>query len=467
MSSRALDVLLASKDRSWLRQLSFLLGEFGYKVTACADIDAALQALEASEFDFFLIEDTALAGNFQPIAQLKQSNKHRHLHVLLFCEDDENVDVVAAFENGIDDFLRKPVSIGEVLARLRAGARYCEFERRFRQQRWEDEVTGLWSKQAFVDRLGLEMKKSGKARNLAVVMLDLDFFRRVNSEYGHDAGDRALREVAGVVQEHCLPGQFVSRLEEDCFAMLLPDHSLDKAAKLAEKLRNSLLGLELNEFDPSLRLSASLGVVACQTDHDTPENVLARGRQAVNDAKQSGRNCSACYGQYDDDRKGWKQTIANGNPFESCVARDVMTPFSLLLRGTDTIAFAEALFAQTQLDVLPVLDIHARFVGLVERENVRESIKGKNRSAQAVESIMTKGVPTLADDTTFETVIEQFIREDQSLLVVTKGPRPCGYIARERFLALVKPVEAELFTAEGGYSTGTDYLVVPDLVEVE
>ncbi len=467
MSSRALDVLLASKDRSLLRHLSFLLTEFGYKVTACADFDAALQALQATTFDFFLVEDAALSDNFQQIAQLKQSEDAKHLHVLLFCEDDEEIDIVAAFESGVDDFLRKPVSAGEVLARLRAAARYCEFERRFRQQRWEDSVTGLWSRQAFTDRLDAELKKSGKARNLALVLVDMDLFGRVNNLYGHDAGNAVLREVGAVLQENCLPGQFVARLHDDCFAVLLPDHSIDKAAKLAEKLRGAIDSLEFATVAPNLSVTASLGVVACHAEHDTPDNALQRGRQAVDDAKQSGRNCAVCYGQFDEERRVWKQTIASGNPFECCVARDVMTPFSLLLRGTDTIAFAEALFAQTQLEVLPVLDIHARFIGLVERERIRESIKGKNRSAQSIEILMTKGVPTLADDAPFEMVIEQFIRDDQSQLVVTKHQRPLGYIARERFLALVKPVEAEWFTADGGFSMGTDYLVVPDLVEVE
>ncbi|HTN74654.1 MAG TPA: diguanylate cyclase [Pirellulaceae bacterium] len=467
MSSRALDILLASKDRSLLRHLSCLLTEFGYKVVACADFDAAQQALAAASFDFLLVEDTTLSDNFQQIAQMKQASEAKHLHVMLFSDDHDNIDVVAAFENGIDDFLRKPISAGEVLARLRAGARYCEFERRFRQQRWEDPVTGLWSKQAIIDRLGVELKKSGKGRNLAVVMLDLDLFARVNALYGQATGDTVLREVANVLQEHGLPGQFVARLDDDCFAIMLPDHSVEKAMKFGEKLRSAVLNLELAEIAPTLRLTASVGVAGAYAEQETPENLLDRGRQAVDDAKQSGRNCAACYGQFDEERRLWKQTISSGNPFESCIARDVMTPFSLVLRGTDTIAFADALFAQTHLDVLPVLDIHARFVGIVEREKVRESAKSKNRAAQPVDQVTTKGIPTLSDQTKFELVIEQFIHDDQSLLVVTKGQRPLGFIARERFLALVKPVEAEFFTAEGGYSSGTDYLVVPDLVEVE
>jgi predicted transcriptional regulator len=142
-----------------------------------------------------------------------------------------------------------------------------------------------------------------------------------------------------------------------------------------------------------------------------------------------------------------------------------MTPLTLTLRPSDTLADSLALFAQSKLEWLPVLDDRGRLTGMLERNKLADVEPASPRAAQAVEIWMTRDVPHLDGDATFAAVMDKFVREEQPVLAVTNGVRPAGFIAHEQFLALVRPVSADMFADEDeSFSSHTDYLVVPDVV---
>lgn len=459
----SLHVLLVSAERSLLRLGALMLEEFEIDVTTCADPRAAQAILAAEPIDVLLLDEDLLGADPQRITAWKEASGARHVHLLLLCGTKPTLDIHEAFQYGADDFLHKPLSAGELLARLRAAARYCEFERRFDVQGWEDSVTGLWARQAIVDRLNSELGTS-RPRKLSLVLLEIDYFAGLSRLHGETLSHDALRSIATAAEKVSVAGQCVARLENGCFAVLLPDHSLEKAAKYAERLR-SAVGEVAPEIPGRDRLTVSIGVAHSHHENDKPEEFLARARQALADAQRSGGDCVATYGQYEEDRRRWSQQMSSGNPFAACVARDVMTPFFLELSGTDTLAYAATLFAQTGLEVLPVVDLQGRLTGVIDRERIAEASQSATRSAQPIEPLVARGVVKIAEATPFEKVIEQFVTADQSLLVVTaKDGHARGFIDRERFLNLVKPLETSTLASKE-YSSRTDYLVVQDLVE--
>lgn len=458
-----LRVLLVSADRSLLRQGALMLEEFAVQVTTCADARAAQSSLAADPVDILLLDEDTLGANPERLSAWKQAAGARHVHLLLLCGETPNMDILEAFQCGADDFLHKPLCAGELLARLRAAARYGEFERRFQEQTWEDAVTGLWARQAIVDRLQSELR-GGRPRKVSLVLLEIDFYDALQRAQGQAASHKALHAVVAASEHVAVANQCVARLEGGKFAVLLPDYSLEKAFKYAEKLRSAVAETQL-DVPGHTRLTVSLGAALNQPEHDTPEDLLARAAQALVDAQRSGGDCVASYGQFDDDRRRWTQQMSSGNPFASCVARDVMTPFSMELSGTDTIAYAEQIFAQTELEVLPAIDVHGRLAGVLDRERVAEAVKSTTRSSQPIEPLLARSISKISDTTPFEKVIEQFVTADQPLLVVTaKDGRARGFIDRERFLNLVKPLESSGLAAKA-FSSGTNYLVVPDFAE--
>jgi diguanylate cyclase (GGDEF)-like protein len=466
MSAHAIEVLLAANDRSLLRQLSYVLQEFGYRVVACADLETALSAMASVPFDFFILDDATLGRDFRRLAETRHAIT-RHVHVFLLCQEASGVNVLDAVEAGVDDFLAKPVSVGEILSRLRAAARYVEFDRRWVVQQWEDPLTGLWSQQAFSDRLQRELKLFTRTRKLGMVLLDLDLFRRVNACGGLEAGNHVLRTVGTLLKQNCAPGQFVARLEEDCFAVLLPDHSIEKASKWAERMRQAVAELPSEELRIDFPLTASLGVAACVAETDSPEDALRRARRALEDAKCSGGDCLICYGEHDEERRAWTKLLESGNPFNTSTARDVMTPLPVAIYSSDSVAHAVALVEQTQLTWLPVLDSSGSLLGVLSAQRLTEVNGNSQRAGMLVEQLELEPVSHLPEATAFQAVMERFLGDDETLLLVTKGTRPQGYIARDRFLSLVNPVDRETFAARSAASASASYLVVEDQIEVE
>ena len=236
-----------------------------------------------------------MAGDLATIEYLKRRRDRDHLQVYLLHRDSTEIDIEAAVESGVDDFLRKPLSIGEILARLRAGARYCEFQRRNCRRQWYDPLTGLASQTALLEHLRRHLG-GARSHNTTLAMLEVDLFDSLVATRGRDVGNELLGSVARVVEKACTAGQIVAYVGQGRFAVLLPDHSLEKAAKWAEKLREGISQLEVATLDAQLRITTSAGLAT--GDSLTAEALLKRAEEALAEAHCCGRNCLASYGDF-------------------------------------------------------------------------------------------------------------------------------------------------------------------------
>ncbi len=458
MTPANLRVLVASSDRQLLRQSALLLGQFGYEGICCADVPAALSAIGSVGCDFLIVDHDSLGHELPLVEMAKRRREAQHVHVFLLYSDLHNVDVEAAMESGVDDFLRKPLSNGEVLARLRAGARYWEFERRSRRQQWRDPLTGLATRGALLEHLDRQLPRRGRARRIALAIFDLDLFEHVAAEQGADASDEVERAVARAINAAGSAGQLAVRLSAGHFAVLLPDHSAEKASKWAEQVRHDIGELQLDSHAAGVSITASAGLAAAD-EPTTPAEFLGRAEAALEEAQDSGRNCLAVSGQFADERKAWTDLMQSGNPFRATLARDVMTPFTLHLHEEDTVAAAAALHAQSKLQWLPVTDPRGRLSGMVECRRLDDEDAGAS-----VAEVMVADLAQLSDGATFNAVMDCFVQQEEPVVVILRDDQPDGFIAREQFLALVRPVSADMFFRDDEeYSAGTEFLVVPDL----
>jgi len=167
-------------------------------------------------------------------------------------------------------------------------------ERRLQEQltkmAYYDGLTGIYNRTQFILQAKAQMEQSKlHAQPLSMILFDIDYFKRINDTYGHEAGDQALLHVTGVVREQ-LPDQAIfGRFGGEEFAIGLPECSLPDACKLAERIRQALEAKPLYYDEHAIVITSSFGIAACNAD-DAFETVFRRADQALYQAKRDGRN---------------------------------------------------------------------------------------------------------------------------------------------------------------------------------
>ena len=157
-----------------------------------------------------------------------------------------------------------------------------------------DPLTGLLNHRAFHELLRNELVGAPTVhRTVAVVMVDLDDFKRVNDVYGHDAGDGVLAKVAHVLLATVRSGDAVCRIGGEEFAMILPGADLDAASRLADRLAGRLRETEL---EPAGHMSASVGVAVGPDHAANPRELAACAEAAMMTAKARGKNRVVVFG---------------------------------------------------------------------------------------------------------------------------------------------------------------------------
>lgn len=156
-----------------------------------------------------------------------------------------------------------------------------------------DELTGAYNRRKLLDALNLSLTRFRERQiPTAVILMDVDYFKTINDQFGHVAGDEVLRGIAHHAMAHLREGDLFARFGGEEFALLLPNTTLEAAQVIAERLRGAIAkGNFLPESHPSLIVTASMGLSLIQTQDQTIEAILRRVDAALYRAKDSGRNC--------------------------------------------------------------------------------------------------------------------------------------------------------------------------------
>jgi diguanylate cyclase (GGDEF)-like protein len=154
-----------------------------------------------------------------------------------------------------------------------------------------DPLTGLANRSAFDVRMTSAANYFDRyARPFSVIALDVDFFKKFNDTWGHEAGDRVLQHVAELLRATVRDVDLPARMGGEEFVVLLPETSLRQAAEAAERIRRTLESRAVIWNGRPLSVTASLGVSACPDSTENPAEVLAQADAALYRAKDAGRN---------------------------------------------------------------------------------------------------------------------------------------------------------------------------------
>lgn len=155
-----------------------------------------------------------------------------------------------------------------------------------------DSLTGLSNRRSFMTRLEEEHARLRRfdTQQVAVLMLDLDYFKRINDTYGHAAGDEVLRQVATLIREEPRRVDLCARLGGEEFAIILAGASPDAAREFAERLRRKIAAAAIVFEGKALAVTVSIGVAAMRPGDESADVSLLRADAALYRAKDAGRN---------------------------------------------------------------------------------------------------------------------------------------------------------------------------------
>ncbi len=153
-----------------------------------------------------------------------------------------------------------------------------------------DALTGLNNRRQFEVRLKQEIAAAKRQKNpLCAMMIDIDFFKKVNDTYGHASGDSVLRTVASIIKEHLRESDIPSRYGGEEFAVLLPFTHIDEAKIVGERLRKAVEAALVPIDKKNINVTISMGLAEFNPD-ETGEGLFERADKALYDAKEGGRN---------------------------------------------------------------------------------------------------------------------------------------------------------------------------------
>ncbi|HEX2089933.1 MAG TPA: diguanylate cyclase, partial [Actinomycetota bacterium] len=171
-----------------------------------------------------------------------------------------------------------------------------------------DHLTGLHNHRFFQERLAEELSRAHRQRtSVALVLYDIDDFKRINDSYGHQMGDRILQSVAAVSRETSRSEDVICRIGGEEFAIILPGSSINDAAALAERVREGIRNVSI---EPVGRVTVSLGVAEGPSHASSPRELITCADFALLEAKRTGKDRVHVYASdlLDEETEGALQT---------------------------------------------------------------------------------------------------------------------------------------------------------------
>mgnify|MGYP000026460501 CR=1 FL=1 len=306
-------ILAVDDAKDTLMLLDFDLSAEGYQVITATSGEECLATVlkdnreecnsgiaNASGIDLILLDlyMPSMSG-LQTLEAIKGNPSTHDIPVIMLSASNDENEIVDALELGADDYVTKPYIAKVLLARIKTSLRLMTKSRELEILAKTDFLTKLNNRANFYELSTKVINQSRRnSQNLVVAMFDIDFFKQVNDNYGHDVGDKVLVEFAQILLSSFRNYDVVSRIGGEEFAVCMPCTKINEAMIVCERLRKRIEAHKIHiESDPEhpLSITVSIGLTpelfedSSQSGVDT-DSLLKLADQALYQAKSSGRN---------------------------------------------------------------------------------------------------------------------------------------------------------------------------------
>lgn len=235
------------------------------------------------------------------VSQIRSDNALRNLPILVLAEVVNDPLVIRAIDMGVNDYLIRPIDRNELIARVTTQVRKWRYQERLRDNLRAsmelaivDPLTKLHNRRYLGTQLqSLLADDVARGAAVSLLVLDLDHFKSINDQHGHDVGDEVLRECAERLRRAVRGIDIVARFGGEEFVVAMPDTEPFAAQRVAERIRQAIetVPFEVAGGSKSIRVTASIGVATAAPSLRSGDTLFKNADKALYDAKRSGRNC--------------------------------------------------------------------------------------------------------------------------------------------------------------------------------
>jgi two-component system, cell cycle response regulator len=291
-------VLLAEDDATSRRLLAHILQSWGYEVTPAEDGRRAWEALARPDSPPMAILDWEMPelDGVEVCRLVRAVETASPPYLILLTARTAKEDIVTGLDAGADDFLTKPFHREELRARVEVGRRFVELNQELVDSREQlrllaltDMLTGAMNRRAVMEdleRAALRAARSGE--DLAIGMMDVDFFKRINDTWGHAAGDEVLKEVVRRSAGALRSADYLGRFGGEEFLLILAGASARSARSALERVREAVAATPMVLDEGSVDVAVSIG--GAVWNGDSVDRLIIAADDALYAAKDRGRN---------------------------------------------------------------------------------------------------------------------------------------------------------------------------------
>jgi len=304
MSNVNFPILIAEDDAVTRMLLKKTLIKEGHEVVSVENGQKAFDLFQERFFPIILTDWMMPEMDGLELCRvIRQKKNPGYVFIVLLTAKDSHDDIITGLEAGADEYLTKPFSRAELIARLNTGRRFLEQDRALRKANEEikilsitDPLTGCSNRGCLNMRLPQEIQRAARYnRPLSIVMCDIDHFKIVNDTYGHQAGDLVLKEFSKRINDSIRDKvDLLSRYGGEEFLVTLPETDLDGALHLAERLRRVISEKKYDIGTKKINITASFGVAGfdsyCAADEISFDILIRHADKYLYLAKNEGRN---------------------------------------------------------------------------------------------------------------------------------------------------------------------------------
>ncbi|MUG91549.1 diguanylate cyclase [Scytonema sp. UIC 10036] len=289
-----------------LQIIATLLEQVGYKVTHASNGMEALKLLQVVKPHLILLDLMMPEMNGLEVCEkLKADPEFAEIPIIFLTASNQQEHLLQAFKKGAVDYITKPFEALELFARVRTHLelKYAreELKKLLHQQKeliqelerlaHTDSLTGVWNRRYLFTLVDQEFNRSLRYhRPFAVLMIDIDHFKKINDTYGHTIGDEVLIVMAQTVLNCLRSVDFFGRIGGEEFMAFLPETDIDAAVATSERIRKTFEKLVISAQGQLVSITLSIGVATHKLGDETVNVIIQRADKALYQAKNLGRN---------------------------------------------------------------------------------------------------------------------------------------------------------------------------------